>query len=221
MRFSDERLLKQPAGELVTQHVAGLIEANLRQVEQHQVVPATFGLACVGVVGAGAMGCLFGGLLKEGGLDVTLVDVRETGERRRLQLAADPVGSLSDLDVIEIDGASNRGIDEIRELDPDDRNYPRDERGSDQLRGGDGSDFLYGCKGRDSYRAGDGSDSLNTRDRTREPVRCSTGRDLVYADAGDRLLGCARTTECTTDNFPFLPCNLRPSLSRVWGLRPL
>ena len=27
------------------------------------------------VVGAGAMGCLFGGLLKEGGLNVTLVDV--------------------------------------------------------------------------------------------------------------------------------------------------
>ena len=26
------------------------------------------------VVGAGAMGCLFGGLLAEGGLDVTLVD---------------------------------------------------------------------------------------------------------------------------------------------------
>jgi 2-dehydropantoate 2-reductase len=29
----------------------------------------------IGVVGAGAMGCLFGGLLAEGGLDVTLVDV--------------------------------------------------------------------------------------------------------------------------------------------------
>ena len=29
----------------------------------------------VAVVGAGAMGCLFGGLLAEGGLDVTLIDV--------------------------------------------------------------------------------------------------------------------------------------------------
>ena len=29
----------------------------------------------IAVVGAGAMGCLFGGLLAEGGLDVTLVDV--------------------------------------------------------------------------------------------------------------------------------------------------
>lgn len=130
------------------------------------------------------------------------------------------------------DLSGDRGSDELRgggggdwlvgcELDPDDRNYPRDERGSDQLRGGDGSDFLYGCRGRDSYRAGDGSDSLNTRDRTREPVRCSTGRDLVYGDTSDRLRSCERTTECTTDNFPFLPCNRRPSLSRVWGLRPL
>ena len=31
----------------------------------------------VAVVGAGAMGCLFGGLLSEGGLDVTLIDVRQ------------------------------------------------------------------------------------------------------------------------------------------------
>jgi len=107
------------------------------------------------------------------------------------------------------------------ELDPDDPNYPRDERGSDELRGGGGSDFLYGCKGRDDYRAGSGSDILNTRDRAAEPVRCSTGRDLVYGDTSDRLFSCERTTECTTDNFPFLPCNLRPSLGRIWDLRPL
>jgi 2-dehydropantoate 2-reductase len=31
----------------------------------------------IAVVGAGAMGCLFGGLLSEGGLDVTLIDVRQ------------------------------------------------------------------------------------------------------------------------------------------------
>lgn len=107
------------------------------------------------------------------------------------------------------------------EFDPDDKNFPRDERGSDELRGGGGSDFLYGCKGRDDYRAGSGSDSLNTRDRTAEPVRCSTGRDLVYGDSSDRLFSCERTTECTTDNFPFLPCNRRLSLSGIRGLRPL
>jgi Ca2+-binding RTX toxin-like protein len=106
------------------------------------------------------------------------------------------------------------------QFDPDDRNFPADEPGSDELRGGGGSDFLYGCKGRDDYRAGSGSDRLNTRDRAAEPVRCATGRDLVYGDAADRLFSCERTTECTTDNFPFLPCKRRLSLGRIGVLRP-
>jgi hypothetical protein len=121
------------------------------------------------------------------------------------------------------DVSGDRGADIVRggngrdwlvgcRLDPDDRNYPADEPGRDKLNGGRKADFLYGCRGRDAYRAGRGSDALNTRDDKGEPVRCQRGNDLVYGDVGDRLSGCERTTECTTDNFPFLPCNLRARL---------
>lgn len=70
----------------------------------------------IAVVGAGAMGCLFGGLLAEGGLDVTLIDIRQDhagtinrdglkiigyGGDRTIQVAAttDP-GSVGVADVI-------------------------------------------------------------------------------------------------------------------------
>lgn len=106
------------------------------------------------------------------------------------------------------------------QFDPDDRNFPAEEPGSDELRGGGGSDFLLGCKGRDSYRAGAGPDDLNTRDRKAEPVRCSTGKDLAYVDKGDQLSGCERTTECTSDNFPFVPCSLRSLIEGARTSRP-
>lgn len=93
--------------------------------------------------------------------------------------------------------------------DPDDPNYPQAEPGKDDLRGGGGPDFLFGCRGVDEYRAGNGKDTLNTRDGKSETVGCGGGTDLVYVDPSDRLSSCERRTNCTTDNFPFVPCSRR------------
>lgn len=93
--------------------------------------------------------------------------------------------------------------------DPDDVNYPRNERGADALRGGPGSDFLYGCDGTDDYKAGKGKDAVNARDKTAERVSCGGQLDIAYVDPSDRLRSCERPTNCTTDNFPFYPCASR------------
>ncbi|GAB1427835.1 hypothetical protein MASR2M17_12630 [Aminivibrio sp.] len=38
----------------------------------------------VAILGSGAMGSLFGGMLAEGGCDVTLIDIRAYGQDKRL-----------------------------------------------------------------------------------------------------------------------------------------
>ena len=63
--------------------------------------------------------------------------------------------------------------------------------GSDTLAGDSGSDRLVGDAGKDGFDAGGGNDMINSRDASRETVRCGTGRqDRVTADRIDRLIGC-------------------------------
>jgi Ca2+-binding RTX toxin-like protein len=53
--------------------------------------------------------------------------------------------------------------------------------GGDRLGGGPGSDLLHG---------GAGPDRLDARDGRRDMIICGGGRDVVRAEARDRLVGC-------------------------------
>jgi N-acetylglucosamine-6-sulfatase len=70
--------------------------------------------------------------------------------------------------------------------------------GSDRLRGSGGYDILCGHGGGDVLEpgrgpdwvfAGDGRDVVRARDRRRDHVDCGGGRDVLFADAGDRVVG--------------------------------
>ena len=66
-------------------------------------------------------------------------------------------------------------------------------RGDDRIIGGAGPDLIDlidGGPGRDLIIAGAGPDRINSRDSTRDRVRCGPGRDDVKADRRDRLRGC-------------------------------
>ena len=62
--------------------------------------------------------------------------------------------------------------------------------GNDRLRGAGGPDLISAGPGRDLIFGGPGRDRINTRDSTRDRVRCGGGRDRVKADRQDRLRGC-------------------------------
>jgi len=64
--------------------------------------------------------------------------------------------------------------------------------GADVLEGGTGRDRLAGGNGRDVLLGGAGRDSIDARDRSRDRVRCGTGRDVARVDARDRTSGCER-----------------------------
>jgi Ca2+-binding RTX toxin-like protein len=64
--------------------------------------------------------------------------------------------------------------------------------GGDRLTGGDGNDRIDGGDGRNTYSGGDGNDAIDAANGSTERIRCGAGRDVVRADATDRLSGCER-----------------------------
>jgi RTX calcium-binding nonapeptide repeat (4 copies) len=65
--------------------------------------------------------------------------------------------------------------------------------GNDRVVGAGGRDQIIGGLGRDLLSGGRGRDHINSRDSTRDRVRCGPGRDFVRADRRDRLHGCELT----------------------------
>jgi Tol biopolymer transport system component len=63
-------------------------------------------------------------------------------------------------------------------------------RGNDKLFAAGGGDRLDGGPGRDLLQGGAGPDRFDARDGRRDTIRCGGGRDVVRADARDRLIGC-------------------------------
>lgn len=57
--------------------------------------------------------------------------------------------------------------------------------GNDRLFGGAGADRLFGGPGRDVLDGGRGNDTIAAADRTKDRIRCGTGRDVVVADRAD------------------------------------
>jgi RTX calcium-binding nonapeptide repeat (4 copies) len=67
--------------------------------------------------------------------------------------------------------------------------------GADVLLGGPGKDRLIGGRGRDNISGGSGDDRIGARDGQRDRIVCGPGRDVVRADAVDRIgSSCERTT---------------------------
>ena len=62
--------------------------------------------------------------------------------------------------------------------------------GTDRVFGGAGPDMIKGGRGRDLLSSERGRDRINSRDSTRDRVRCGPGRDRVKADRKDRLGRC-------------------------------
>ena len=63
-------------------------------------------------------------------------------------------------------------------------------RRGDRIRSGRGADRIIGRGGRDCLGGGPGKDRINSRDNSRDAVRCGRGRDVAIADPADRLIGC-------------------------------
>ena len=62
--------------------------------------------------------------------------------------------------------------------------------GNDRIRTGPFDDQLTGGFGADSIDSGAGADTIRVKDKMRDRVQCGMGRDTVYADPVDLLLGC-------------------------------
>jgi hypothetical protein len=77
------------------------------------------------------------------------------------------------------------GNDKLLGLAGNDRLYGGP--GQDEVLGAAGNDTLNGGPGRDLLAAGAGSDALQSRDGTRDVLRCGTGRDTVLADKLDSV----------------------------------
>ncbi|MDP8943248.1 MAG: hypothetical protein M3N16_03915, partial [Actinomycetota bacterium] len=83
----------------------------------------------------------------------------------------------------------NGGADEDRISGRGGRDGITGASGDDRLFGGDGPDRLEGGLGADAISGGAGDDSIVAADGKRDRVRCGGGRDVVWADRGDRLAG--------------------------------
>jgi Ca2+-binding RTX toxin-like protein len=90
---------------------------------------------------------------------------------------ADDLSGESDSDLLE----GGRG-----------RDFLRGSTGDDLLRGGRGNDVLRGGDGRDKLHAHNGADVIRAADGDAERVYCGKGRDTVFADPSDHLIGCER-----------------------------
>ena len=64
--------------------------------------------------------------------------------------------------------------------------------GRDRLSGGSGRDRLSGGGGADRVYGGAGDDRVYARDRSRDVVRCGSGRDVAIVDRRDAVIGCER-----------------------------
>jgi RTX calcium-binding nonapeptide repeat (4 copies) len=64
------------------------------------------------------------------------------------------------------------------------------EAGPDVIRGGPGDDWITGGAERNRIDAGPGDDRISSANEIAETVRCGSGRDHVWADPSDRLVGC-------------------------------
>lgn len=66
------------------------------------------------------------------------------------------------------------------------------QEGNDKLTGGAGNDKLIPGDGKDSVAAGAGNDYINAFDSrgAGETINCGPGRDRVWADKADKLIGC-------------------------------
>src|SRR3712207_9465510 len=63
---------------------------------------------------------------------------------------------------------------------------------ADRLSGGAGDDKIDGGDGRNRYFGGSGRDVVDAANGSVERIDCGSGRDVVRADARDRLRGCER-----------------------------
>lgn len=59
--------------------------------------------------------------------------------------------------------------------------------GNDRLLGGVGNDRLVGGPGRDALQGGSGNDRIESRDGTRDQVRCGAGQDIAIVDRKDAV----------------------------------
>jgi hypothetical protein len=75
------------------------------------------------------------------------------------------------------------------------------EAGPDTIRGGPGNDWIHGGPERNRIDAGPGSDTISSVNGIAETVRCGSGRDLIWADRHDRLVGCEHV-HLVRDPFP-------------------
>lgn len=55
--------------------------------------------------------------------------------------------------------------------------------------GGSGDDRLNGGNGRDTLKGGSGNEVINTRDKTKDFIKCGAGQDKVAADRVDKVAG--------------------------------
>jgi NitT/TauT family transport system substrate-binding protein len=62
--------------------------------------------------------------------------------------------------------------------------------GNDTLTGGPGNDVIDGGLGGDRISGGPGNDVISAIDRQRDTIDCGAGKDRVYADTKDKLVGC-------------------------------
>jgi N-acetylglucosamine-6-sulfatase len=62
--------------------------------------------------------------------------------------------------------------------------------GDDTISAGAGPDWIFAGAGHDIVRTGTGDDHVMLRDGIRDAVNCGGGRDVVRADASDRLAEC-------------------------------
>ena len=89
--------------------------------------------------------------------------------------------------------------------------------GRNVLKGGAGNDDLYVPRGKDKgknkYSAGSGDDYVFSSNGIRERVNCGPGRDQVYPDKRDTLVGCEKRV--TTG--PFGPAKERPNFGKPGG----
>ena len=62
--------------------------------------------------------------------------------------------------------------------------------GNDTVDGGAGNDVLNAGTGRNVLRGGSGNDRLDSTNGRRDVLNCGPGRDVVFADAFDRVTAC-------------------------------
>jgi Ca2+-binding RTX toxin-like protein len=66
------------------------------------------------------------------------------------------------------------------------------EAGPDVIKGGRGADWITGGAERNRIDAGPGNDMISSANAVAETVSCGSGRDTIWADPSDRLVGCER-----------------------------